>query len=267
MYKKVALIFPCFMLIAFFSGAQNPDFCKIANDSMKVQFARGELGCFITAKGMGNVNQIKIFKTHYVKTIVKTASKDSLSQQKIMELQKKIAAQTGKTNINTDTSGKIKKFIESKTVNPLDTSTEFKLCYNKAFQAKLDSAFKCDFFRKSDSILKSYDKLGKGYKNVEFKGGPVELQKFMDKNIILPKDAKSNSDSDKVMRVYYQFFVDEKGMVSEPKLLKSNCKVCEEPVLAAIKILPPFIPATEAGKPKKVKYIFPYTKTATKAKE
>ncbi len=266
MYKKVALIFPCFMLVAYFSQAQTPDYCKMANDSMKVQFARGELGCFVTAKGMGNINHIKIFKTHYEKTIVKTASKDSISQQKLEQLQKKLA-ESGKTGINKDTSGKIKKFIESKIINPLDTSTEFKLCYNKAFQAKLDSAFKCDFFRKSDSILKSYDKLGKGYKNVEFKGGPVELQKFMDKNIILPKDAKSNSDSDKVIRVYYQFFVDEKGMVSEPKLIKSNCKVCEEPVLAAIKILPAFIPATDAGKPKKVKYIFPYTKAATKAKE
>jgi len=42
--------------------------------------------------------------------------------------------------------------------------------------------------------------------------------------------------------------------------LKSNCKACETPVLEALQKLPAFMPATEAGQPKKVKYIFPYIK-------
>ena len=140
------------------------------------------------------------------------------------------------------------------------------MCYNLAFQPKLDSVFKCDFFRRADSILRSYDKQGKGYKNVDFQGGAGALQKFMEKNVTLPKEAKP-SDTDKLIRVYYAFFVDEKGAISEIKLMKSNCKVCEESILAAVNKLPAFLPATEAGKPKKVKYILPYTKIYTKPKE
>lgn len=263
MYKKVALVFSCFIFIANIALAQNSDFCQAAKDSMKAQFKRGELGCFIIGKApSAPVTEIKIFKTHYEKVSIKYATKDSIKQQKLDELQKKVAL-SGKTI--TDTGSQAKNF-PAKKINPIDTSTEFKLCYNKAFQPKLDSMFKCDFFRKSDSIFKSYDKLGKGYKNVEFAGGAGALQKYMDKNVTLPKDAKP-SDSDKVIRIYYSFFIDEKGKGSEPKLIKSNCKVCEDVVLAAIKQLPAFVPATEAGKPKKVKYILPYTKNYIKPKE
>lgn len=140
-----------------------------------------------------------------------------------------------------------------------DTSDEYKLCYNKAFQKKLDSAFKCDFFRKYDSILTAYDAQGKGYKNAEYPGGPAALNKLIEKNINLPKGAKQN-DKDTKIRVYYVFDIDEKGLISNYKIAKSNCKECEEPVLNAIKKIDKFIPATDAGKPKSVKYILPYTK-------
>ncbi len=140
-----------------------------------------------------------------------------------------------------------------------DTTDEFKLCYNKAFQKKLDSTFKCDFFRKYDSIFSSYDLQGKGYKNAEYPGGPASLNKLVEKNVSLPKEAKPN-DSDKKIRVYYVFDIDEKGNISNYKLAKSNCKECEEPVLNAIKKIDKFIPATDAGKPKSVKYILPFTK-------
>lgn len=143
---------------------------------------------------------------------------------------------------------------------PLGSITnDFMMCYNLASQKYLDEYFKADFFRKTDSILSAYDKAGLGYKNTDFPGGAFGLQKFLEKNVSLPKDAKPN-DADKFIRVYYSFLVDETGNVSDIKLVKSNCEVCEDAVLAAMKKLPKFSPATEAGYPKKLKYILPFNK-------
>lgn len=141
-----------------------------------------------------------------------------------------------------------------------DPTVTFVYCYNNAMKKVLDSVFKVDFFHKSDSILNSYDKTGRGYRNADFPGGAAALQRYMDKNIALPKDSKP-SDDDKSIRIYYSFLVDEKGKLSDFKLERSNCKACEELVLAAIKKMPAFIPAAEAGVPKKIRYILPYTKS------
>lgn len=140
-----------------------------------------------------------------------------------------------------------------------DTSIEYKTCYNKAFQRKLDSTFKCDFFRSSDSILKAFDEQGKGYKNAEFPGGAGALYKYMEKNVTLSKELKP-SDADPFIRIYASFAIDEKGKLSDYKILKSNCKECDEQVLDAIKKIDKFIPAIEAGKPKMVRYILPFVR-------
>lgn len=142
-------------------------------------------------------------------------------------------------------------------------SKSFLSCYNKSIQKTLDSIYKVDFFRKSDSIITAYDKQGKGYRNTDFPGGVMALQMFLEKNIKLPASAKP-SDADKNIRVYYSFFVDENGNISDYKLVKSNCNECESIVLEALKKMPKFIPATEAGAPKAVKYILPFTRTITK---
>jgi hypothetical protein len=220
MYKNIAAFCFCFILLNITCNAEDSKICKVAKDSMKAQFSRGELGFFISLKVRPNyLFLIKINQDNYQKTPVKSLK--------------------------------------------IDTTDEFKLCYNKAFQQKLDSAFKCDFFRKTDSILNAYDMLGKGYKNAEYPGGPAALGKLVDKNVSLPKEAKPN-DTDSKIRVYYVFDIDEKGQISNYKLAKSNCKECEEPVLNAIKKIEKFIPATEAGKPKNVKYILPFTKPLSK---
>lgn len=252
MYKKVFFVVSFFCLLHNFAAAEDAAVCKIAKDSMKAQFERGELGFYIPVKSNPNISYfIKIINGSYQRTPIKTVnatekdtSAKSKNQKTIADFYAEKAAKT----------------------QPLDTCSDFKKCYNLAFQPKLDSIYKCDFFRKSDSIMRSYDRQGKGYKNVDFPGGAAALQKFLDKNITLPKDAKP-SDTDKMIRVYYSFAVDEKGQLSEFKSIKSNCKACEASVLEAMKKLPAFIPATEAGKPKKVKYVLPYTKAYTKPKE
>lgn len=140
----------------------------------------------------------------------------------------------------------------------------FVKCYNDKMKKKLDSIFKVSFFEKSDSILKSYDNTGRGYKNAEYPGGPGALQKFISKNTSIPKETKLNdskqNDANTLVQVFYSFYIDEEGKISNIALIKSNCSACEEPVLEAIKKLPAFIPATEAGKPAKIKYILPYMK-------
>ena len=155
----------------------------------------------------------------------------------------------------------LKKNSYSKVTYPKDyPSVTFVYCYNNEIKKVLDSIYKTDFLGKTDSILRSYDKAGHGYRNAEFPGGPAAMQVFINKNISLPKDTKSDN-ADKQIRVFYSFLVDEKGTISDIKLMRSNCKACEEPVLNAIKQMPAFIPATDAGVAKKIRYILPYTKS------
>ena len=136
---------------------------------------------------------------------------------------------------------------------------DFISCFNLGVKGLLDSIYKVDFFKRADSILTSYDNSGRGYRNAEFPGGAGALQKFLDKNIIIPNTVK-NDDTDKLIRVYYSFIIDEKGVTSDYKPERSNCKACEDIILTALKKLPVFAPATNAGKPKKIRYILPYIK-------
>lgn len=143
---------------------------------------------------------------------------------------------------------------------PLEAITnEFMTCYNLESQKYLNEYFKVDFFRKTDSILSAYDKAGFGYRSTDFPGGAFAMQKYLDKNVSLPKSAKPNGE-EKTIRVYYSFAIDELGKISDIKKVKSNCSDCEDAVLSAVNKLPNFIPATEAGNPKKSRYILPFTK-------
>lgn len=250
MCKKIMLLFFCILVMNHFAEAENKEICDAAKDSAKTQLKRGELGFYLPSKTNAKLyNFIKISKNSYKKIPVRISesSKDTSKSKTRKLMEDAYQASADKSQ-------------------PLDTSSEFKRCFNLAFQSKLDSVFKCDFFRKADSILMVYDKTGKGYSSVDFPGGAGSLQKYLEKNVSLPKDIKPD-DSGKVIRIYYSFFVDEKGALSEPVLVKSNCKVCEESVLAALNKLPAFIPAKDAGIPKKVKYILPYTKMLVKPKE
>ncbi len=244
MYNKVILFFFCICMLQVFVKAEDSNTCTAAKDSVKAQLGRGEMAFYLPSKTNPTLyNYIRISKNFYQKTPVRMSqgSKDTTLFGKNKAYGEAYENKTDKSQ-------------------PLDTSNEYKKCYNKAFQPRLDSVFKCDFFKKADSILMIYDKMGKGYSGVEFPGGPGALQKFMDKNVSLPKNVKPNDSTDKAYRVYYSFFVDEKGALSDVNLVKSNCKDCEALVLDAIGKLPAFIPAKDAGKPKKVKYILPFIK-------
>ena len=255
MFKKFTITVICFFSLLNLGFAQPAKFCAAAKDSMKSQFKRGEMCCYLLENPTSKVvNFIKISDSNYEKRAIKFGTKDTAELKNYKALIERI----NKLNYSSNNSGN-NYTLEQYVFNPNDTSFDFKSCFNAAFQSKLDSAFKCDFFRKSDSILSSYDKLGKGYRSVEFPGGASALSSFLDKNITLPKNAKPSGE-EKIIRVYYSFYVDEKGKIEDVKLIKSNCKECEEVVKNAISKMPAFIPAIDAGKPKRVKYIMPYTK-------
>jgi hypothetical protein len=139
-------------------------------------------------------------------------------------------------------------------------SIAFVNCYNMEVKKALDSIYKPDFFKNEDSILHRYDLSGRGYRNAEFPGGAGAMQKYLDKNVSIPKETMPG-DGSKTIRIYYSFLVDENGNTSDFKLVKSNCKPCEDSILAALKKMPPFIPAIEAGTTKKIRYVIPYRLT------
>lgn len=265
MYYKFTITILSFITIISVATAQSGKFCTTANDSMKTQFKRGEMCCYLMGNALSKTATfIKISDKNYEKRVIKFSTKDTAELRKykaLIDRVNKINPNNYNPNSKPSTVNNDKEntVLEQYVFNPNDTSFEFKSCYNVAFQPKLDSAFNCDFFRKADSILRAYDKQGKGYRAVEFPGGASALSKFMEKNITLPKSAKS-SDKDNTIRVYYSFFIDEVGKIKDVKLVKSNCKECEETVVATINKMPTFIPAIDAGMPKKVKYILPYTK-------
>lgn len=263
MFKKISITVICFFSLLNLGFAQPAKFCAAAKDSMKAQFKRGEMACYILGNAPSKmVTFIKISENNYEKRVIKFGTKDTSELKKykaLVERVNKIDPNNFDPNNPSKTIKNDNQIIEQYVFSPNDTSYDFKTCYNIAFQPKLDSAFKCDFFRKSDSILRSYDKLGKGYRAVEYPGGANALSKFLEKNISLPKNAKVN-DKTNTIRVYYSFFIDEVGKINDLKVVKSNCPECEESVKSAITKMPAFIPAIDAGKPKRVKYILPFTK-------
>lgn len=245
MCKKILLIVSCIFLTSNFIKAES-NICKAAKDSVSALLKRKKMAFYYQSKVNANLyNFIEITNDYYKKTPVRISpSSNDTSKISKNNILKKIYDETSDKS------------------HPLDTSNEFKRCYNVASQGKLDSAFKCDFFRKADSIMMAYDKNGKGYSGVEFPGGAGELKKFFDKNLTLNKSINTD-DSSKVIRVFYSFFVNEKGEISEISLTKSNCKECEKPILEAINKMPAFVPAKDGGVAKKVKYILPFIRLAS----
>ncbi|MCB0508749.1 MAG: hypothetical protein KDD21_10670 [Bacteroidetes bacterium] len=253
---KNFLILVCIVFIIPKPNIQAADFCKAAKDSVAKQFAKGEMAFYLSS-----INEflptyfITISNSHYERQKINYVEKDTTNKVKVIPKAYKNEVKRNEMNYLPADAFLNKK--QSLSVNPNDTSSVFKACFNNQFKSKLDSAFKCDFFNNVDSILDTYDKIGKGYSNIEFPGGADALQNFMNSHITLPKDIKT-SDKEKDVRIYYSFIIDEKGVASNYKLIKSNCKACEDIVLQGIKQLPAFKPAVEAGKKIRVVYILPY---------
>ena len=88
----------------------------------------------------------------------------------------------------------------------------------------------------------------------EYPGGMKKLKEQIENSIQYPEGARKKGIEG---RVIVQFFVDEKGKVIEPQVLKSVEPSLDKEALRIVSMLPTWKPGTWKGKPVKVKYTVP----------
>jgi protein TonB len=90
----------------------------------------------------------------------------------------------------------------------------------------------------------------------EFPGGEVELMKYLQKNIKYPPAARENGIEGKVV---LQFVVDEKGNISEIKIIRDIGGGCGDEAVRVVKTMPPWKPGKQNGNAVPVYYKLPVT--------
>ena len=90
--------------------------------------------------------------------------------------------------------------------------------------------------------------------NPSYIGGVEAMMKFLSKNINYPIYGRENNIEGKVI---VQFIVDEKGKISNPKILRGMGGEFDENAIAAVKKMPKWNPGLQHGKPVKVKFTIP----------
>ena len=87
-----------------------------------------------------------------------------------------------------------------------------------------------------------------------FVGGEKERNRFLAENIIYPLTAKNAQIQG---NVYVQFIIDEKGYVTDVKVLKGIGGGCDEEAARVISIMPKWNPGKQNGKPVRVLFNTP----------
>lgn len=87
-----------------------------------------------------------------------------------------------------------------------------------------------------------------------FPGGEEARLKFLQDNIQYPQVAKESGISG---TVYVSFVVDSKGRVTDAKVLRGIGGGCDDEALRVIKLMPPWNPGKQAGKPVRVQFTMP----------
>lgn len=85
----------------------------------------------------------------------------------------------------------------------------------------------------------------------QFPGGPAELNKFLSKNIIYPRDAEKKGLSGKVM---VSFTVEKTGEIVNVKILKGISESLDNEAMRVVKKMPNWKPGKNNGVPVRVKY-------------
>ncbi|MBT8194850.1 MAG: energy transducer TonB [Bacteroidia bacterium] len=88
----------------------------------------------------------------------------------------------------------------------------------------------------------------------EFKGGQDAMLKFLFTNVEYPKEAIKNRVAGVV---YVQFTIDEKGKVTDAKIMKGIGFGCDEEALRVVNLMPDWTPGVQRGKNVKVKMNLP----------
>jgi protein TonB len=88
----------------------------------------------------------------------------------------------------------------------------------------------------------------------EYPGGHEALIKSIVNEFKYPEKAKKEGIEGKVL---IEFVVDKSGNVSETKVIKGIGHGCDEEALRVVKLLKPFKPGMDKGKPVDVKMVIP----------
>jgi TonB family protein len=90
----------------------------------------------------------------------------------------------------------------------------------------------------------------------EFPGGPVEMMRFISKNIVYPQMAKEAGLSGKC---FLRFVVDSTGIIKNVQLLRGipGCMECNREAIRVIKKMPKWKPGMQKGKPVPVFFNLP----------
>ncbi len=90
----------------------------------------------------------------------------------------------------------------------------------------------------------------------EFPGGPMEMMKHIQKNIVYPQAAKERGVSGKC---FLRFVINADGVISEIEVLKGipKCPTCDKEAIRVIQTMPKWKPGTQNGKPVSVFFNLP----------
>jgi len=88
----------------------------------------------------------------------------------------------------------------------------------------------------------------------EFIGGNEAMYRFIVMNLKYPATARKEKIQGSVI---VSFMVETDGSISEPTILKSVNKACDNEVLRIVKLMPNWKPAMQGGKPVRAKFALP----------
>ena len=91
-------------------------------------------------------------------------------------------------------------------------------------------------------------------KEPEYPGGMQAMMQFIGSNVVYPADAKEAEVSG---TAYVSFIIDEKGNVTEPKVLRSVFPSIDAEAVRVVKMMPKWTPGEYQKKAVKVKYTLP----------
>ncbi len=88
----------------------------------------------------------------------------------------------------------------------------------------------------------------------QFPGGDIARYEFLKLNIQMPQEARRNKITG---TVYVRFIVRPNGELSDISIMKGIGYGCDEEVLRVMKMMPPWTPARQSGKPVSVQFTMP----------
>ncbi len=118
-----------------------------------------------------------------------------------------------------------------------------------------ESRYASYYNKKNERITSIYDIMP------EFPGGEIARSKFLQNNILYPKEAAEKGIEG---TVYTSFEVKATGEISDIKILRGVGGGCTEEAIRVLKKMPKWIPATQKGKPVQVLFYMPISFSISK---